>query len=61
LQKAKTTNEGFSTSIKGWNKMSPSMPDITPPTKPQKFQEFVNSQNKLILVEEIFRITIDKC
>ncbi len=54
MQKEKITNEGSSTSIKGWNTMLPSMPDTTPFIEPQKPQEYVISQNKLILEEEIF-------
>ncbi len=34
--------------------MLPSMPDTTPFIEPQKPQEYVISQNKLILEEEIF-------
>ncbi len=54
LQKTQVTSEGSFTSIKGWNTMWPSMPDTTPFIEPQKPQEYVISQNKLILEEEIF-------
>ncbi len=55
LQKAQAISEGSLTSIKGSNTMQPSMHDTTPSIEPQKPQEFVVSQIKLILVKEVFQ------
>ncbi len=55
LQKTQSTNEGSSTSLKGWNMMWSDMPNTTPSIKCEKPQEYVVSQNKLILVEKIFQ------
>ncbi len=52
LQKAQAISERFLTSIKGWNT---SMHDTTPSIEPQKPQEFIISQSKLILVKEVFQ------
>jgi hypothetical protein len=48
-------NEGSFTSIEGWNTMWLHMPDTTPFIKPSKPQDFIVSQNKLILIKEIFQ------
>ncbi len=55
LQKSQAISEGSSTPIKGWNTMWPRMPDTTPFMKPQKPQEYIISQSKLILIKEIFQ------
>jgi hypothetical protein len=39
--------------MEGWNTTWLSMPNITP-TKVRKFQEVVNSQKNLIIIEKIF-------
>jgi hypothetical protein len=44
--------------MEGWNTTWPSMPN-TIPMESQKSQDVVNSQEKLIIVEEIF-LDIDK-
>jgi hypothetical protein len=53
--KIEEDNEGSFTSIEGWNTMWPRMFYITPFIEPQKPQEFVVSQSKLISIEEIFQ------
>ncbi len=51
--KKQTQTEGPSTSMEGWNTTWPGMPNTTP-MEIEKFQEPMNSQEKLITVEEIF-------
>ncbi len=53
IQKKQTQIEGPSTSMEGWNTIWPGMPNTTP-MDAHKFQEVVNLQRKLIIVEEIF-------
>ncbi len=55
LHKSQAISEGSFTSIEGWNTMWPRMFDTTPFIEPQKPQEFVVSQSKLISIEEIFQ------
>jgi hypothetical protein len=53
IYKRQTQTEGPSTSMEGCNTTLPSMPN-TIPMDAQKSQEVVNSQEKLIIVKEIF-------
>jgi hypothetical protein len=53
IQKTQTQIKGPSTSMEGWNTTWPNMPN-TILVDAQKFQEMVNSQRKLIIIEEIF-------
>jgi len=48
LKKTQATNEEFFTSTEGWNTMWPNMLNITPSIKPQKPQESIVFQSKLI-------------
>jgi hypothetical protein len=53
IQKKQTQIKGSSTSMEGWNTTWLNMPNTTP-METKKFQDVVNSQEKLIIVEEIF-------
>ncbi len=53
IQKTWTQIEGPSTSMEGWNITWSGMPNIIH-VEAQKSQEVVNSQQKLIIVEDIF-------
>ncbi len=52
IQKTQTQTKGPSTSMEGWNTTWLDMPN-TIIIKAQKSQEVLNSQEKLIIVEEI--------
>jgi hypothetical protein len=58
IKKTQTQIEAPSTSMGGWNTTRSSMPNIIL-VDAQKSQEVVNSQGKLITIEEIF-LNIDR-
>jgi hypothetical protein len=53
IKKTQTQPKGPSTSMEGWNTTCSNMPNTTP-TEAQKSQDVLNSQEKLITIEEIF-------
>ncbi len=53
IQKRQSQTKWPSTSMEGWNTTWPNMPNTTL-VEAHNFQEVVNSQEKLIIVEKIF-------